>query len=186
MASKKKVYKNYKDYLKSEEWQKLRKLNHSRVKREYDTEELVCECCDTVESDIEMHVHHFIYPKDWNDDKMEYHIVLCKDCHDKIHDEKNEHFDKEFLVSKNRKQFLRNLNNCFRSEANEDLCSQHDSKRCYELIIIEALKKGSIKFESVFNKSDYNNKYSWTNHIEGVHLFPWLEGKLMEQLTKEE
>ena len=184
---KKKVYKDYKDYLESKEWQKLRKLNHSRVKKEYNLVELECEICNNYESDIEMHVHHFLLPRDWEDDKIEYHVVLCKECHDKVHDEDNKWLRDYIGESKTRLQFIRNFNHYLAQKEYALLCDKHYEKQHLEDIVVSALKKGLIKYEAEYVKwGRRSTAYEWINSIEGVILPPPQEARILNLMNNKE
>lgn len=92
----KKKWKDYQAYLKSDEWKKLRQKIIDRV-----SEESGCGgICEVCESDENLQVHHWKYPKDWNDDKTEYHVLLCGECHKEAHD------IFETINFKNRETFL--------------------------------------------------------------------------------
>jgi hypothetical protein len=75
---KRKKWDSYEDYLKSLEWEQIRKEVHRR-------DDETCRLCESSGSNIELHCHHFRYPKDWSDDSSENVMLACADCHDTIH-----------------------------------------------------------------------------------------------------
>ena len=66
---------NYSDYLKSDHWQKMRKLALSRAKYK-------CQLCST--KNVKLNVHHNTY-ENLGNEKNEDLIVLCENCHKKFH-----------------------------------------------------------------------------------------------------
>ena len=82
MAALKKVqYKNYEEYLKSPKWQ--------QVKNDYADNEQIEHClgCDCKFGNYETpEYHHFKYSKDFNDDSWENLLIVCRECHQKLHD----------------------------------------------------------------------------------------------------
>lgn len=65
---------NYANYLQSPEWDALRKKAYQRAKHK-------CELC----ADSAAHVHHIKYPKNLANDETDNLIVVCEDCHKKLH-----------------------------------------------------------------------------------------------------
>jgi len=65
----------YKQYLKSEKWQKVRKtLFLERGKK--------CELCLSSKN---LHIHHLTYERIFNEQLIDLQI-LCRKCHEKAHD----------------------------------------------------------------------------------------------------
>lgn len=85
--TKKKVYKNYAEYLKSDKWATI-KADYADMNPHED-----CLLCG---SDEELHHHHFDYPLDWNDDSFKNLVKICKDCHTFCHYQSIETFDSIF------------------------------------------------------------------------------------------
>lgn len=78
--------KKYHKYLQSEEWQLLRQLAILRNKNVYDGS-TTCVDCGLTHKNI-YDVHHEQYPKSgdyWNDDSSDFHVVLCRECHEIRH-----------------------------------------------------------------------------------------------------
>ena len=67
--------KDYKEYLKSEKWQKIRKTAFSQRGKK-------CEVCQSVKS---LHIHHLTYDRIFNESLSDLQI-LCRKCHEKVHD----------------------------------------------------------------------------------------------------
>ena len=76
--------KEYVNYLNSEAWKALRS-------KAYKNAENLCELC---KSDAYA-VHHIRYPKDFDKDNLSNLLVVCNECHDKLHG------DASNLVNKN-------------------------------------------------------------------------------------
>ena len=86
MATKKKQYKDYQEYLDSPEWKALKEefydqhdgftnvcqISGRTIDRDNDDGEYIC-------------LHHWQYPIDWNNDSIENLILVCNDVHDWIH-----------------------------------------------------------------------------------------------------
>jgi len=66
---------NYRTYLNSKQWKKLRQSARFRAGNQ-------CEMCK--EGGAE-HVHHIRYPKRFKDDHIDNLVVVCKNCHEKLH-----------------------------------------------------------------------------------------------------
>jgi len=81
----------YKNYLKSDEWKKLKQetidRDGGRCRK--------CHGCYCQE------VHHIKYPKDFKDDCLENVISVCSKCHKEIHGIKRqvEELDEDFILS---------------------------------------------------------------------------------------
>ena len=73
-------FTNYNDYLKSPEWRYLKEKVLSKAGYK-------CSFCNR----RAYQVHHIKYPKRFEDDKIEYLVAVCKDCHTAIHEE--DHFN---------------------------------------------------------------------------------------------
>lgn len=70
--------KYYEDYIKSENWKRVRKLVLER-------DDFLCQGCRIKKA---VHVHHTTY--DFLGDELLFQLIsLCVDCHQKIHPEKN-------------------------------------------------------------------------------------------------
>lgn len=73
-------YKDYAEYLKSEKWKQVKKDYAENEQTEY------CLCCsEFFNMSVKINFHHFRYENDWNNDNWENLIVVCDDCHTKIH-----------------------------------------------------------------------------------------------------
>lgn len=81
----------YHEYLNSEEWGFLRSLAIARNKRNNNN---VLKCVDcTMSHKSQYDVHHEQYPKSdnfYSDDNSSYHVVLCRECHEKRHNINND------------------------------------------------------------------------------------------------
>ena len=64
----------YSEYLLSDEWKKLREKAYKRSNN-------LCELCGAPKKAV----HHIEYPKHYTDDKLSNLIVVCTNCHDKLH-----------------------------------------------------------------------------------------------------
>lgn len=87
MATKKKQYKNYQEYYDSPEWKALKEEFYDQ----YDGFTNVCQISgrkiDKDNGDGEyMSLHHWRYPKDWNNDSIENLILVCNDVSNWIYD----------------------------------------------------------------------------------------------------
>lgn len=78
----KKRYKNYQEYLESDEWTNL-KEEYKKVFNSCSCN--VCGMPDDLHDEV-FNYHHFRYPKDWNNDSIDNLLYVCKKCHDWIHD----------------------------------------------------------------------------------------------------
>ena len=83
MTSKRKRWHSYEEYLKSNEWKSIRS---EAVKRDHKK-------CAICEDNSSLQVHHFKYPKDWNDDCVENVITICEDCHGIYHNHCHVHIN---------------------------------------------------------------------------------------------
>jgi len=90
MPKKKKQFKDYQDYLNSPEWKKLKNEFHEK----YDGLPSVCQV--TLEPIDKVELHHWNYPKDWNNDSIENLILVSRLAHQFIHDK----YDKQKFYSK--------------------------------------------------------------------------------------
>lgn len=68
------ITKQYKEYLKSEKWQKLRKTVFSERGKK-------CELCLSSKN---LHIHHLTYERIFNEDLKDLQ-VLCRKCHESTH-----------------------------------------------------------------------------------------------------
>ena len=66
-------------FLKSEEWQNIR-LECLIAKG------IACHICGF--EDFHNDVHHVMYPRRWKDTTPDYVVVLCRDCHELVHESK--------------------------------------------------------------------------------------------------
>ena len=66
---------NYKEYLKSEAWNILRKEAYKRA-------DYKCELCNA--SGVRINAHHTKYPKTYKEDNIDNLLVTCDKCHDLI------------------------------------------------------------------------------------------------------
>ncbi len=73
------IKKKHKEYLKSEQWQDLRKQALDRDGRK-------CQECGAENTTLD--VHHRRYPRNWKFDKLANLITLCRECHYAKHPEK--------------------------------------------------------------------------------------------------
>jgi len=121
-----KKYENYQDYLNSKEWKELRQETMERIENEYG--KFCCELC----SKNADHIHHWTYPSNWNYDETEYHIALCKDCHEMVHNYK--HSNTGEGLWKSGKDFLRFM--ALVSDKN-----YKDNRRSLQIQVIESIKK---------------------------------------------
>lgn len=83
-------YKNYNDYLKSNLWIQIKDYFY----KHYEGHRNVCEVTGKVFEKDELknlHLHHFRYPKDWDNDSHKNLILICKDVHDFIHNIMNDY-----------------------------------------------------------------------------------------------
>ena len=69
--------RNYRQYLETNHWQRMRNMKLKEVGYK-------CQLCGKV--DEILHVHHNTYERIGNEDMNDL-IVLCKHCHMKFHDE---------------------------------------------------------------------------------------------------
>ena len=73
---------SYKEYLKTNHWKRVRKLAFKRAKYK-------CEQCEQCGNKGVLHPHHKTYKNRGNEhNNLDDIIVLCEDCHSKIHDKK--------------------------------------------------------------------------------------------------
>lgn len=77
--SRKKTYKDYYDYLKSDKWTEVRNQYDDIV---FKDGIFSCGFCGSLEKGD---YHHFRYPKDWNNDEWSNIIHLCSECHTLVH-----------------------------------------------------------------------------------------------------
>lgn len=71
-------YKDYNDYLLSDKWQKVKDDFNEFSNKAGD----VCFLCYSKGS---LQLHHWRYPKNWNNDSYKNLIPLCKNCHKVSH-----------------------------------------------------------------------------------------------------
>ncbi len=64
----------YKKYIESDAWKKLRKKAYKRAKNKCELCERLAEC-----------VHHIKYPKNFSEDELDNLLVCCRRCHEKQH-----------------------------------------------------------------------------------------------------
>ena len=71
-------FKSYQDYLLSDKWQ--------RVKDDFNEySEHAGDVCFLCYNRGNLQLHHWRYPKDWNNDSYKNVIPLCKQCHETAH-----------------------------------------------------------------------------------------------------
>ena len=94
---------DYQSYLKSDKWAAIRNERKKQI-REYH-KRIVCECCGKGGM---VHMHHWHYPKGWDNDSVDNIVALCPECHKLCHDVFN---IKVFGVEKwkNRNDFMRDM-----------------------------------------------------------------------------
>ncbi len=71
-------YEDYADYLTSDSWAKTKK----DFKEFSDRSNGICFLCYKKEN---LHLHHWRYPKSWNNDSYKNLIELCHECHETAH-----------------------------------------------------------------------------------------------------
>lgn len=76
-----KRFKDYQEYLKSDEWSSVKEYWYSN-----NNDHATCRVTMTDASDEPMVLHHWRYPKDWNDDSHENLILISCKVHEWIHD----------------------------------------------------------------------------------------------------
>jgi len=82
-------YKDYADYLKSNKWKDVKEAWYKN-----NTDHENCRISLTHIDDEDMVLHHWRYPKDWNDDSHENLILVSVDMHEWIHSNfHDEHLD---------------------------------------------------------------------------------------------
>ena len=159
MAAKKKVYKDYQDYLNSPEWAKLREQAHNRVRKEFNNDVVECEICGACQDKIH------------NKDNEYYGFF-------------NGYFDD----IENRSQFIRQYHHCIQENYIEEHNILKIDCDDFEAIILNALKDSKIHFQSDLRKK-YNGGFHWVTHLCGISLIPPVEGRLihkMKELSKKE
>ena len=154
MATKKKQYKDYQEYLDSPEWKALKEEFYDQ----YDGFTNVCQItgCDLDDSDVDsdnyMCLHHWRYPKNWNDDSIE-NLILVRNCtHKWIHEDSENYcnaHDKEVYNTK-QKYICSIISgwNDFKEEiscVNEHRILSHYSDKNKELEESVLIKKDHIK-----------------------------------------
>ena len=83
------TYRNYQHYLISEKWRQVR---NDYISFNYRVSSHCLFCC----SETKLNFHHWTYPKDWNKDSHENIILVCEECHMKLHDSKHGSNNKSF------------------------------------------------------------------------------------------
>ena len=162
-----KRFKDYKEYLESPQWKALRKKTYDRVKEESGCANQTCEVCD-IEDNLQ--VHHWKYPKDWNDDKTEYHTLVCKDCHETAHN----YFttDENF---KSRDDFLKQLLRIKYNEAEEERIEY------YNLLGI-ALSSNVISLTKNWNTK--TKSFDGYVRMNGYKVLPSIEKSVIDLFKK--
>lgn len=116
MASKKKQFKDYQDYLNSPEWKALK----DEFKKNYTGLKNVCEISLTpAKKDIEF--HHWRYPKNWNDDSIDNIIMVRAFVHREIHDSPKIKYNG---LKKSRKSTIQILQRRYNSKRTSPLWSE--------------------------------------------------------------
>ncbi len=72
------IFKDYSEYLLSDKWQKIT----DDYKEFSDKGTEGCFLCYSKER---IQLHHWRYPKDWNNDSYKNVIPLCQECHETAH-----------------------------------------------------------------------------------------------------
>jgi len=80
-----KKYKNYQDYINSNEWRALKKKFYAQYEGFNDVCEVSGKQIKKGTRNAYMCLHHWQYPKDWNDDSIKNLILVCSDVHEWIH-----------------------------------------------------------------------------------------------------
>ena len=75
------TYNNYKEYLQTHHWQKIRKIKLAEA-------EYRCQFCNA--SKCQLNVHHRTY-KNLGHEKLNDLVVLCRTCHKLFHKERRLH-----------------------------------------------------------------------------------------------
>ena len=106
MATKKapperKTWDSYAEYLKSTEWESIRKDVKLRDR----------DACRSCRKEEDLQCHHWRYPKNWDDDSSENVVLLCKACHEELHPEKQASNGSEYIAQIGRAR-ARTANNC--------------------------------------------------------------------------
>ena len=165
----KKRFKDYQEYLKSPQWKVLRKKTYDRVKKRNGI--LQCEVCGLQEEKI-YDVHHWQYPKDWNNDKAEYHLLVCRNCHSEIH----KLFDND-TVFVSRDNFLKHLFKMKYEISNEERVE------FYNLLGI-AITSKELKLSQRWNYSA--KSFDGLLELNGYTVYPPLEELLINLFKKRE
>ena len=80
MAEKKKQFKDYQDYLNSNEWKALKEEFYAQ----YDGLKNLCEV-SLFKVIGTPHLHHWKYPKNWSDDSVDNLIMVDSEIHKFLH-----------------------------------------------------------------------------------------------------
>ena len=81
----------YEEYISSKEWKEKRKKVASE-------RNFICEMCKKQVGN-KFHVHHMTY-KNFMNEKDEDLMLLCKECHEKIHYRENDTKNDDIIISK--------------------------------------------------------------------------------------
>lgn len=97
-------FKNYTDYLLSDKWQQVK----DDYKKLSDHGSEICFFCYSRDR---IQLHHWRYPKDWNNDSYKNVIALCSDCHQTAHSiEHNKMLHNSYMFDTNSdKDFIKYL-----------------------------------------------------------------------------
>jgi hypothetical protein len=84
---KRKTWNSYEDYLKSDKWKQVKADFYANYQGPHNRCEITGNSYepDNDDNPTILHLHHFRYPKDWNDDSWENIILISQDLHADIH-----------------------------------------------------------------------------------------------------
>lgn len=125
-------YKNYKEYLTSDEWQRLRNLKLKQAEHK-------CQLCNSPEH---LQIHHRTYQRLYKEDLNDL-TVLCGSCHSKFHMTIEQILDKEISKIKsliNSIKAISDFSNIFEESDMNDI-----EKECIEALQSEIEKLEILK-----------------------------------------
>jgi len=141
---------NYKEYLQSDKWKKLRAEARKKAKKK-------CELCGGEPKNV----HHVKYPKCLENDCLDNLLVVCKKCHNKLHGIKDEKLQ---LMKVIEKRINWDKNNYFDEDFNPIYIGFNMSKTHSQEETNEQITKDNIKVLNLFE--DYLDVNFISKHFD--------------------
>jgi hypothetical protein len=180
MTTRKKQFANYQEYLKSDKWAKV-KADFYNWYHENICDEKQCEVSMIGDAD-QYDLHHWQYPKDWNDDSFENLVLVSHKTHEIIH--KYHNIENIEIKYKNRFEAIchykdiyydlsiSDINNKFMEES---LKYRHDigmSKEFGKLMKVfsELVYDNEVKLTAELDISYPNEAKPTTMYINGIRM----------------